>query len=91
MVLLRPCRTSAAYEAIPESDLELDIPRLEARLMELGWAPLANAGIMLVVRKNVEATIFQSGKLLIKTRERDRAEQVWNELGPALEAAAHGS
>lgn len=88
MVLIRPCKTSAAYEAIPERDLHVDLPALEDRLRELGWTSVANAGIMLVVRKRLEATIFQSGKLLIKTQAQPEAEEVWRELGPSLEAAA---
>lgn len=90
MVLIQPCKTTAAYEAIPERDLGLDLGRLEGDLVARGWQPVANAGILLVVRKRLETSIFQSGKLLIKTRNRVEAEAVWSELAPSLEAATHG-
>ncbi len=81
MVLLQPCKTTAAYEAIPERDLRLDMRELERRLHAAGWRTLADAGIMLVVQKeNRDASVFQSGKLLIKTLDPAVAQRVWEEL-----------
>lgn len=45
MVLIQPCRTTAALEAIPEADLDLDISALEPHLERDGWEPRVNAGI----------------------------------------------
>lgn len=91
MALLRPCKTSAAYEAIPERELRLDLAALEARLASHGWHTLASAGLLLVLRKGVDdATLFQSGKVLIKTTDRSVAERVWGELEPLVGGPAHG-
>lgn len=91
MVLIQPCRTTAALEAIPEADLDLDINALEPQLERDGWEPRVNAGIMLIVRKQHEATIFRNGRILIKTQDRRVAESVWTELEPRLlEASRRG-
>lgn len=81
MVLLQPCKTTAAYEAIPERDLRLDLEAVERNLHASGWRTLANAGIMLVIQRGADdASVFQSGKLLIKTRDPAVAERVWGEI-----------
>jgi hypothetical protein len=93
MVLLKPCKTTAAFEAIPQDDQALDLDALERTLADAGWMPVANARVMLIVAKTVEATIFQSGKLLIKTMDRAQAQRTLDELWPHLGVpeAAYGS
>ena len=72
--VLELCKNRAGYEAIPKQRLKWDLRALEPTLKESGFEPLANAGILLVVRwEQVEVSIFESGKLLFKTREMDQA------------------
>ena len=84
MVLIQPCRTTRALEAIPEGDLDLDLQALEPQLEKRGWEPRVNAGIMLIVRKEHEATIFRNGRVLIKTLDLTAAQAVWDDLSPSL-------
>lgn len=84
MVLIQPCRTTRALEAIPEGDLDLDLAALEPRLEQRGWEPRVNAGIMLIVKKEHEATIFRNGRVLIKTLDMTAAHAVWDDLSPTL-------
>ena len=72
--VLELCKNRAGYEAIPKQRVKLDLRKLEGELQEAGFEPLANAGILLVVRwEDVELSVFESGKLLFKTREVDKA------------------
>ena len=72
--VLELCKNRAGYEAVPRSKLKLDLRSLEGELKEAGFEPLANAGILLVVRwEDVELSVFESGKLLFKTREIEKA------------------
>jgi hypothetical protein len=81
MVLLQPCKTTAAYEAIPERDLGLDLEAVEQRLHGAGWETLANAGVMLVIRRGADdASVFKSGKLLVKTRDATVARRIWADV-----------
>lgn len=90
LVLLQPCKTTAAFEAIPDSDLRLDLEAVEQRLHAAGWRTLANAGVMLVIRRGTDdASVFKSGKLLIKTRDATVAQRVWTEISPHY-GAMHG-
>ena len=68
--VLELCKNRAGYEAVPRQKLKLDLRKLEGELKECGFEPLANAGILLVVRwEDVELSVFESGKLLFKTRD----------------------
>lgn len=72
--VLELCKNRAGYEAVPRSRMKLDLRKLESELKEAGFEPLANAGILLVVRwEDVELSVFESGKLLFKTREESKA------------------
>ena len=68
--VLELCKNRAGYEAIPRQRLKLKLADVERDLASAGFEPLANAGIVLVVRwEDVELSVFESGKLLFKTRE----------------------
>lgn len=72
--VLELCKNRAGYEAIPQSKLKLRLYELERELKEAGFEPLANAGILLVVRwEDVELSVFESGKLLFKTQDQGKA------------------
>ena len=72
--VLELCKNRAGYEAVPRGRLKLDLRALEGDLKDAGFEPLANAGILLVVRwEDVELSVFESGKLLFKTREMEKA------------------
>ncbi|GEM_PF-7088151 len=72
--VLELCKNRAGYEAVPRLRLKLKLADVERDLQDAGFEPLANAGIVLVVRwEDVELSVFESGKLLFKTREMDKA------------------
>lgn len=72
--VLELCKNRAGYEAIPKQKLRLKLDDVERDLQAAGFEALANAGILLVVRwEDVELSVFESGKLLFKTRELENA------------------
>jgi hypothetical protein len=73
LALLRPCRNTAAFEIVPERELKLDLAVVEARLLEAGYRRVVRAGVMLIMRKDLEVSVYRSGKMLLKTRDPDAA------------------
>ena len=72
--VLELCKNRAGYEAVPQRKLKLRLHDVERDLKDAGFEPLANAGILLVVRwEDVELSVFESGKLLMKTRDEAKA------------------
>ena len=87
--LLKPCKTSAAFEAIPRERLGLDLDRCEKILLPL-CAIVAHAGVLLIVHDRCEVSIHRDGRLILKTDSHDLAfEQAgriagWLEGPPAI-------
>lgn len=77
---IKPCKADA-YEAVPKGRVSLDLDECERLLAEGGYEVLSNAGVMLVVRKGVEITVYPHGRLLMHpVKRREEAERVAKEL-----------
>lgn len=95
MALLRPCSTSAGFTATPQAPLRLDMGRLKESLLRDGYQLVIDARIILIVRKAVpgaaqpvESSLYDNGKVLLKTTDRAAAEAAYAGLEPHVEAAA---
>ena len=87
--ILRPCKTTAAFEALPDdASLQVDLDRLEAELRGEGWDVVVNAAVMLIVKKQVEVSVYRSGRMLLKTRDPDVARALFAEIHPRIEPDA---
>ncbi len=73
--VVRLCKTSAAIEAIPEKKKSLDLYELEEKLRAAGYEIITNLGPIMVVKKDVEITIYDTGKLLLKTKDEEKARE----------------
>ncbi|HMA04467.1 MAG TPA: hypothetical protein VKO45_00925 [Methanomicrobiales archaeon] len=93
--ILKPCKTTAAFEAIPRGHFQLDLALCE-KILGKSCTVVANAGVLLIVRDRCEVTIHRDGRLLLKTGSeevaRDQAERIagWLEGTPAVERRAPG-
>lgn len=87
MALLRPCSTSAGFMATPEQKRRVDMARLKEELTADGFDIVLDARILLLVRKGTESTVYDTGKVLLKTKDRAEAEAGYAALRPHLEAA----
>ena len=73
--------------AVPEHSRRVDMARLRGALVTQGYDIVLDARILLLVRKGTESTVYQTGKVLLKTSDRGAAEAAYAELRPYLEAA----
>ncbi|MHB8352275.1 MAG: hypothetical protein ACYDFT_06290 [Thermoplasmata archaeon] len=76
---MRLCAGGGAYEAVPRPRLSLDLADLKSRLESAGFSVL-DARVMLVIRRESEATISRDGRILIKTRDPAEAERILADL-----------
>ncbi len=72
--LLKPCRTTAAFEAIPRERLSLDLDRCE-EILGAACTIIANAGVLLVVSDRCEVSIHRDGRLVLKTGSEELARE----------------
>ncbi|OGS41659.1 MAG: hypothetical protein A3K67_04815 [Euryarchaeota archaeon RBG_16_62_10] len=81
---VKPCKYDA-YEVVPKSNLSLDLEECERLLTEAGYEVLTNPKVLLVVKKDVEITLYPRGRLLMHpVKERDEAERRAVDLYKAL-------
>lgn len=80
MPLLRPCRNTAAFELLPERTRTLDLDAAERALADAGYRRVVRAGVMLIMRAEVEVSVYRSAKVLIKTRDGDVARRVAEQM-----------
>ena len=81
---VKPCKFDA-YEAVPKAKVDLDLDRCEKILAGKGYEILANPKVMLVVKKEVEMTLYPRGRLLMHpVKDRSEASKRAKELYDAL-------
>lgn len=79
------CAKRAGYEVTPDDPLDVDIERAVERLEEAGFEVLTNAGILCVAQTGpVEVSVFESGRLLIKTDQEELAREATRATYDAL-------
>lgn len=89
MTLLRPCATSAGFTATPEPPLRIDMAELKRRLVAAGYTIVVDARIILIVRHGgVESSLYDNGKVLVKTTDRAAADTAYAGLKPHVDGAA---
>lgn len=93
MTLLRPCATSAGFLATQDPPWKMDMASLRRRLSEAGYTIVVDAKVILIVRKAlqeglaVESSLYDNGKVLLKTTDRPLAEGAYADLEPYLTAS----
>lgn len=91
--LLRPCATSAGFLATRDPPWRVDMAGLRRRLAGAGYAIVVDARIILIVRgaaadgPAVESSLYDNGKVLLKTTDRPAAEAAYADLEPHLSAS----
>jgi hypothetical protein len=86
VVLLRPCATSAGFTHTPEPPRRIDMARLKTSLLAAGFQIVVDAKVILIVRMGVESSLYDNGKVLVKTTDRPAAEAAYAQLEPHLQA-----
>jgi len=87
--ILKPCKTTAAFEAIPRERFSLDLDRCE-EILKKTCTIVTNAGVILIINDMCEVSIHRDGRLILKTDSNElAAEQAvrisgWLEGTPAI-------
>lgn len=89
MSLLRPCATSAGFMATRDPPWRMDMPRLKRDVQAAGFRLVVDAKIVLIVRdpSGVESSLYDNGKVLLKTTDKPAAEASFAKLEPLVVGA----
>lgn len=92
VTLLRPCATSAGFLATQEPPWRMDMGRLKSAVQAAGYHIVVDAKVILIVRRDdghgpVESSLYDNGKVLLKTTDKAAAEAGYAGLAPHLATA----
>ena len=77
MSILKPCKSSDAFEFIPERESRLDLKSIAKRFREV---KIATDIVAVVVYNGVDVSIYPSGRMLIHTGDEKKAESIASAL-----------
>ena len=80
---LRLCSGKAAFEAIPEPKLRLDLPAAQQRLERAGRT-VVDARVMLILPGAPEITLLRDGRMVFKTTDETAAQRAFEWLRSLL-------
>lgn len=89
--LLKPCRTATAFISTLRRPGRIDLAQAASRLHDAGWK-VHDVKVMLILEGDPELTLYESGKVLVKTDDegtaRDTIDRVYRAIGLAAPVAA---
>jgi hypothetical protein len=85
--LLKPCKTSAAFNAFPQERFSLDLDQCEEILRPV-CTIVAHAGVLLIVNDRCEVSIHRDGRLILKTDSPELASEQAGRIAGWLEGTA---
>jgi len=85
--LLKPCRTATAFISTLKKAGRVDLSQAAERLRRAGWR-VSDVKVMLIVEGEPELTLYESGKVLVKTDDERAARAAIDRLYVAIGVAA---
>lgn len=81
--LLKPCRTATAFISTLKKARRVDLSAAAERLRREGWH-VSDVKVMLILEGEPELTLYESGKILAKTEDADRAREAIDRVYDAI-------
>ncbi len=72
--LMKPCRTATAFVSTLKKPARIDLGQAAGRLREAGWR-VHDVKVMLILEGGPELTLYESGKILVKTDDATHARE----------------
>jgi hypothetical protein len=85
--LLKPCRTATAFISTLKQSKRVDLAAAADRLRGKGWA-VSDVKVMLILEGEPELTVYESGKILVKTDDEGMARKAIDRVYEAIGLAA---
>ncbi len=89
--LMKPCRTATAFVSTLKKPMRVDLGQAADRLRGAGWS-VNDVKVMLILGGEPELTLYESGKILVKTDDAESArsaiDRVYETIGLAAPVAA---
>ncbi len=85
--LMKPCRTATAFVSTLKKPSRVDLGQAAERLRGAGWS-VNDVKVMLILEGEPELTLYESGKILVKTDDAAQARSAVDRVYEAIGLAA---
>jgi ArsR family metal-binding transcriptional regulator len=85
---MKPCRTATAFVSTLKQPSRVDLRQAADRLCGAGWR-VHDVKVMLILDGEPELTLYESGKILVKTNDSGQAREAIDRVYQAIGLAAH--
>ena len=72
------CGNQASWQIVPEGITSIDIENVAAKIIESGFEVGVQSRIVWTFTGSADLTLYPSGKLLVKTADKELAEEIAN-------------
>ena len=72
------CGNQASWQIVPEGITSIDIEHVAAKIIESGFEVGVQSRIVWTFTGTADLTLYPSGKLLVKTADKELAEEIAN-------------
>ena len=72
------CGNQASWQIVPEGITSIDIENVAAKIIESGFEVGVQSRIVWTFTGTADLTLYPSGKLLVKTADKELAEEIAN-------------
>ena len=76
----KPCQNCKSYILKPKKKVELNLENIVENIKELSFEVLAFTGSMLSLRKKCKINIYNSGKIVVMTKDLNQVHEIAKEL-----------
>lgn len=78
--IIKPCQNCKSYVLKPKKKVELNLENIVENIKELSFEVLAFTGSMLSLRKKCKINIYNSGKIVVITKDLNQVHEIAKEL-----------
>ena len=78
--IIKPCQNCKSYVLKPKKKVELNLKDIVKNIEELSIEVLAFTGSMLSIRKKCKINIYNSGKIVVITKDLNQVHEIAKEL-----------
>ena len=76
----KPCQNCKSYILKPKKKVKLNLENIMENIKELSFEVLAFTGSMLSIRKKCKINIYNSGKIVVITKDLNQVHEIAKEL-----------
>ena len=78
--IIKPCQSCKSYVLNPKEKVQINLKDLVKNIEELSFEILAFTGSMLSIRKKCKINIYNSGKIVVITKDLNQVHEIAKEL-----------